>query len=71
MFSRVYIWSPSIEVDNTWKPVNNYIRDRTKPSDREKYYFDSYEPSELEAVINIQKKVIYYEKEQKHNSYIC
>ena len=21
-FSRIYIWSPSIEVDNTWKPVN-------------------------------------------------
>ena len=20
-FSRIYIWSPSIEVDNTWKPV--------------------------------------------------
>ena len=35
-FSRVYIWSPSIEVDNTWKPVKDYIRDHIKPSDREK-----------------------------------
>ena len=26
-FSRIYIWSPTIEVDSTWKPVNNYIRD--------------------------------------------
>ena len=26
-FSRVYIWSPSIEVDSTWKPVKDYIRD--------------------------------------------
>ena len=66
-FSRIYIWSPSIEVDNTWKPVKNYIRDNIKPSDREKCYFDSYEPSELEAVINTQKKVIYYHKQQKHN----
>ena len=65
-FSRTYIWSPSIEVDNTWKPVKDYIRDHTKPNDREKYYFDSYDPAELEQVINTQKKVIDYQKEQKH-----
>ena len=33
--SRIYIWSPSIEVDNTWKPVKDYIRDSIKPNDRE------------------------------------
>ena len=22
-FSRIYIWSPSIEVDTTWRPVKN------------------------------------------------
>ena len=37
-FSRIYIWSPSIEVDNTWKPVKDYIRDHIKPNDREKCY---------------------------------
>ena len=26
-FSRAYIWSPSIYVDNTWEPVKDYIRD--------------------------------------------
>ena len=61
-FSRIYIWSPSIEVDNTWRPVKKYIRDNIKPNDRENYYFDSYEPSELETVINTQKKVIDYQR---------
>ena len=65
-FSRVYIWSPSIEVDNAWKPAKDYIGDHIKPSDREKCSFDSYDPAELEQVINIQKKVIDYQKEQKH-----
>ena len=65
-FSRIYVWSPSIEVDSTWKPVKDYIRDHIKPSDREKCYFDSYDPAELEQVINTQKKVIDYQKEQKH-----
>ena len=49
--SRVYIWSRSIHVDSTWRPVKDYIRDHIKPSDKEKYYFDNYEPSELEQVI--------------------
>ena len=65
-FSRVYIRSPSINVDSTWKPVKDYIRDHIKPSDREKCYFDSYEPSELEQVIKTQQTVTYYQKEQKH-----
>ena len=60
------MWSPSIEVDSTWKPVKYYIRDHIKPNDRETYYFDSYEPNELEAAINTQNKVIDYQKEQKH-----
>ena len=65
-FSIIYVWSPSIEVDNTWKPVKDYIRDHIKPNDREKYYFDSYDTSELETVINTQQTVIYY-KQRKHN----
>ena len=65
-FSRIYVWSPSIEVDSTWKPVKDYIRDHIKPNDREKCYFDSYDPAELEQGINTQKKVIDYQKEQKH-----
>ena len=33
-FSRIYIWSPSITVDSTWKPVKDYIRDHIKPNHR-------------------------------------
>ena len=65
-FSRICIWSPSINVDSTWGPIKDYIRDHIKPSDREKCYFDSYGPSGLEQVIKTQQKVIYYQKEQKH-----
>ena len=50
-FSRIYIWSPSINVDSIWKPVKDYIRDHIKLNDRETCYFDSYAPSELEQVI--------------------
>ena len=70
-FSRIYIWSPSIEVDQTWKPVKDYIRDHIKPNDREKCYFDSYDPSELEQVIKkTQQKVIDYQKQENIKMHI-
>ena len=65
-YSRIYVWSPSVNVDSTWGPVKDYIRDHIKPSDREHIYFDSYEPAELEQVVYKQKKIIDYQKEQKH-----
>ena len=65
-FSIIYFWSPSIEVDSTWKPVKDYVRDHIKPNDREKCYFDSYDPSELEQVIQTQQKAINDQKEQTH-----
>ena len=64
-FSRIYVWSPSVEVDSTWKPVKDYIRDHIKPNDREKCYFDSYDPSELEQGITTQQKS--YRLPTKHN----
>ena len=57
-----YIWSPSTEVDPTWKPLKDYIRDHIKPNDRETCYFDMYDPSELEAVIKTHQQVINYQE---------
>ena len=67
--SRIYIWSTSVEVDNTWKPVKDYIRDHIKPNDREKCYVDCYDPSELEAVVKTQQKVIDYSKKENIKMY--
>ena len=64
-FSIIDVWSPSINVDSTWKPVNYYITNHIKPNDRETCYFDSYDPAELEAVIKTQHKVTYYQADQK------
>ena len=62
-FSRIHIWSPSVYVDNARKPVKYYIRDHIKPNDREKCYFDEYDPRELQAVITTQQKAIDSQKE--------
>ena len=63
------MWSPSVDVDSTWKPVKDYIRDHIKPNDREKSYADSYDPSELQAVIKTQQQVINYQTTKHKDLY--
>ena len=58
-FSRIYIWSPSVNVDPAWQPVKKMIyQELGVDEDKEKVWFDSYKPEELEAVIDTQKKIV-------------
>ena len=65
-FSRVYIFSPSIEVDHVWVPVKKYISEEMKVvhSDEEPIYFDHYDPEALSNIIDIQHKITNYMKKQ-------
>ena len=54
VFARIYVWSPSqneLKVD----------------LEKEKVFFDEYNPSELEEVFNRQHKIIEYQKKNNHN----
>ena len=69
LFSRIYIMSPSINVDyQTWQPVKDYMEKELKliESDDETFYFSEYEPEALTNIINTQKKIIEYQKKQDH-----
>ena len=37
-FSRIYIFSPSIDVDATWRPVKNYIKEHDMCGAEEKCF---------------------------------
>ena len=65
-FSRIYIFSPSIEVDHTWRPVKKYISEEMKVvhSDEEPIYFDHYDPEALSNIIDVQHKITNYMKKQ-------
>jgi len=66
VFSRIYIWSPSINVDTIWNPVKKYIREGMKvDTDKEKCFFEEFMPEELEKVIETQHKIIEYSKKNK------
>ena len=67
-FSRVYIFSPSINVDASWAPVKDYIEKEMKVQhkDDEPIYFDHYDPESLHKIISTQHKVIEFQKKQNH-----
>ena len=64
-FSRIYIFSPSINVDHTWLPVKDYIKKELKVEDtEEQIYFPEYDPVALENIITTQHKIIKYMKDR-------
>lgn len=67
-FSRIYIFSPSVDVDATWLPVKKYIESdmKVQHTEDEPIYFDHYDPEALYKIINTQQKVIEYQKKQNH-----
>ena len=65
-FERIYIFSPTINIDHTWEPVKEYIKKEIKPNDREKCYFDTYDPVELANIVMKQNRVVEYQKKTWH-----
>ena len=67
-FSRIYIFSPSINVDyQTWQPVKDMITKEITNNDDEQFYFDHYDEEGLFNFINTQRKIIEYQKKHNHN----
>ena len=65
-FSRIYIFSPSIDVHMTWEPVKKYLANIFKQDEKkERYLFDEYEPAELSRIIDTQHKVVQFMKDNK------
>ena len=59
IFERIYIFSPSIDVDyQTWLPVKKYIENdlKLKETEDEQFYFSEYNSDALSNIIETQKK---------------
>ena len=67
-FERVYIFSPSINVDHTWLPVKSYLDNKINLSEDEPpLYYDTYDPENLQAIIDTQRKIVEHQKTKKSN----
>ena len=68
-FARIYIWSPSINVDSIWTPVKKYINDEMKVNtEKEKVFFEEYFSADLQQVIERHHTVIEYQKKNDHKT---
>ncbi len=66
-FERIYIFSPSVNVDQTWEEVKKY-QDTVmgvKETETDPLYFDHYDPDDLQHIIETQQKVILEMKKRK------
>ena len=69
-FNRIYIFSPSINVDHTWLPVKKYISEIIDKNETEPdFYYDNYDSESLEEIINTQTKIIEYQKNRTIKTY--
>ena len=67
-FSRIYIFSPSINSDDAWIPVKKYIRSEFNINEKkEKLFFEDYNEVDLQNIINTHKEIIEYLKNKKDN----
>ena len=65
-FERIYIFSPSVHVDDTWTAVKKYISDEMKAdTEKEQVYYEDYDPIALKKIIDTQHKVIGFQKKSK------
>ena len=69
-FSRIYVFSPSINIDYTWIPVKEFIKNdmKVEETDDDKFYFEHYEPDALQNIITTQHKIIDYMKKHKYKT---
>ena len=63
-FSRIFIFSSSIHVDSVWTPVKDYIEKTLKVDPtKEKVYFDDFNPTDLEEILDLQHKITKFQKD--------
>ena len=58
VFSRIFIFSPSVNTDPTFVEAKKYVRENMKVDDKkEKLYYEEYNAEELAQVIDTQTKI--------------
>ena len=61
-FSRIYIFSPSIDIDDTWLPVKKYIEEEQTKTKDEQIYFQDFDGEAVQHILTTQKNIIDHQK---------
>ena len=64
-FSRIYVFSPSVDIDMTWEPVKEYVENELKVNlEREPCFFEEWDLERLGKIIDEQYKLIEFQKKK-------
>ena len=61
-FSRIYLFSPTADVDHTWGPLENYIRKEIKVEESEQVFFNTFSEKKLEQILDTQRQIVQWQK---------
>ena len=57
VFERIYVFSPSVNIDDGWIPVRKYIEQDRVNTEREQAYWDEWDEAALRRIIQQQRKI--------------
>ena len=63
-WERIYVWSPTVHLDDHWNAVKKYARDVLGTPEDEKCFFDTFEEKALAAVIEKHRRITHLAKHQ-------
>ena len=64
-FSRIYIFSPSIDIDDTWLSVKKYIDENLTKTEDEQIFFTDLNGETVEKIVKTQKEIIDHQKKTR------
>ena len=66
-WARIYVFSPSVDVDSSWLPVKEYV-EKTLGVDqeKEKCFFSHWDAAALHEIVDQQRQLVEFQKKQKH-----
>jgi hypothetical protein len=66
-FARIYVFSPSVDIDAAWRPVKDYVKKELGvDEDKESCFFNSWDPAALQEILETQGKMVEYQKKNKY-----
>jgi hypothetical protein len=66
-FERIFIFSPSVDIDSVWDPVKEYVRVGMNVPDSEKCFFHEFDHDAINKIVDDQHKLTIAMKAKKGN----
>jgi len=66
-FERIFVFSPSVDIDSAWMPVKEYVRITLGVRDEEQCFFHEFDHAAINKIVEDQHKLTIKMKEKKGN----